>query len=281
MSIGSLFSPNRQVPSPVVFGSLSTGVIRGLPWQTLLFCPNPAAKSAHPGFQSPPDHLLLDLFAMPVVEPYAISEPFSTAGKVNLNFQIVPFTTIERSTALQAVLRSTRVSAIPTADGRKYKNGNPQNPAPYRIPIDTEKTIEGFRTKFANPADPVFRSASQICEMFLVPEGSGQTAGSMAAWWDNYKLTGDNLRERPYSHLYSRLTTKSNTYTVHVRVQSLKKLTRNDPAKWVENSDKVVGEYRGAFVIERYLNPNLKDYDPNDALTDYKFRTLSTKQFTP
>jgi hypothetical protein len=31
---------------------------------------------------------------MPVVEPYAISEPLSVAGRVNLNYQIVPFTNI-------------------------------------------------------------------------------------------------------------------------------------------------------------------------------------------
>ncbi len=36
------------------------------------------------------DYLLLDLFSMPVVEPYPISEPLSTAGRINMNYQIVP-----------------------------------------------------------------------------------------------------------------------------------------------------------------------------------------------
>ncbi len=35
----TFFSPNRQVSSPGVFGSLSTGVKRQIPWQTLLFRP--------------------------------------------------------------------------------------------------------------------------------------------------------------------------------------------------------------------------------------------------
>jgi hypothetical protein len=88
--LDTYFSPNRQVPGPVMSGSLpapqedwsKSG------WKTLLFCPNPAG-AGHPGAQSPPDHLLLDLFDMPVVESYAISEPFSTAGKVNLNYPMV------------------------------------------------------------------------------------------------------------------------------------------------------------------------------------------------
>lgn len=273
------FSPNRQVPSPVVLGSLSTGVIRNLPWQTLLFCPNPAAKNQHPGFASPPDHLLLDLFNMPVVEPYAISEPFSTAGKINLNAQIVPFTNIQRTTGLQAVLRSVRVAAIPTAAGLIYKSGTTPNTTPYRIPVDIDETLKAFETRYTD--NHPFRSASEICDMFLIPKGVGATISNIATWWDNYGLTGDNLREQPYSHLYPRLTTKSNTYTVHVRTQTLKKVDRSKPGEWVEGKDKVSGEYRGSFVIERYLDPNLDSYNVSQPLTAYKFRTLSTKHFTP
>ena len=55
---------------------------------------------------------MLDLFQMPVVEPYPISEPFSTAGKVNLNYHIAPFGYITRSTALRGVLTPMRVSAV-------------------------------------------------------------------------------------------------------------------------------------------------------------------------
>ena len=92
------FSPNRQIPSPLVFGSIPTGIQRMLPWQTLLFHPRPE-DTTHPGFGTPrvpaagqgftmpPDHLIADLFWMPVVEPYAISQPFATNGKINLNFQ--------------------------------------------------------------------------------------------------------------------------------------------------------------------------------------------------
>ena len=94
----SFFSPNRMVPSPVMLGSLPTGVKRGLPWQTLLFRPAVSylpGNTAHPGGSAGgsllPGHALLDLFWMPVVDPYAISEPMATAGKINMNYQIVPF----------------------------------------------------------------------------------------------------------------------------------------------------------------------------------------------
>lgn len=318
-SIGTLFSPNRQVPSPVIFGSLSTGVKRGLPWQTLLFCPNPPAKELHPGwgkstngtagpdakvpYATPPDHLLLDLFTMPVVEPYAISEPFSTAGKINMNYQIAPFSYITRNTGLQAVLRSTRINAIPTVDGTCYRTGNIA--VSYRRNIDIDETLKGFKQRFSE--NRPFRSASEICEMFLIPQGKtvanpASIGSEMRAWWDDYKLTGDNLREKPYTHIYSRLTTKSNSYTVHVRVQALKKVV-SDPnqSQWNEKRDRVVGEYRGSFAIERFIDPNdpeLKafnetffgdtEYNADGTVQKtgqidpfYKFRIVSTKKFSP
>jgi uncharacterized protein (TIGR02600 family) len=72
----TFFSPNRQMPSAVMFGSLPTGIIADRSYRTLLFRPdasvnwaNPAGGTvgAHDGAKSPKDHLLLDLFWMPVV----------------------------------------------------------------------------------------------------------------------------------------------------------------------------------------------------------------------
>ena len=107
-------------------------------------------------------------------------------------------------------------------------------------------------------------------------------------------LTGDNNLERPYSLIYPRVTTKSNTYTIHVRVQSLKKIA-SDPDQGIFNDgrDQVLGEFRGSFVVERYLDPNTAGFykdgqkvtgtaaetDPLTTLGPYKFRVVSTKQF--
>ena len=154
------YSPNRQVSSPVMFGSLPTGVIAGKGWQTLLFRPGP---SGHPGANSPADHVLLDLFWMPVVEPYAISEPFATGGKVNMNSQILPFSYIERTTALRAVLASEKVAAVASGDYKKYKVGVMPT-ARYALNLsDADGTMRQFKEKSAQKG--YFKTASQICNI--------------------------------------------------------------------------------------------------------------------
>ena len=342
------FSPNRQVPSPVTLGTLPS--TRSVAWQTLAFNPNPFAgirrlpgdSTGHPGtegippnalpsstgvFPRSPDHLLLDFFWMPVCEPYPISDQFSTAGKVNLNYQMMPFTYIKRQTALHAALKSTWIYGMTinnspldtiwngnTYNGQSalligYKNpwlmsgtttafyrGGSTGTAPgimptqqfaavgsrfgkTRYPIDVPATLEYFDSTVFNKGD-IFRSASQLCEAFLVPdsrnttlnEGAPITADNVHTFWDarqlwNFGVTPSNGRQAPYDHLYSRITTKSNTYTVHWRVQSLRKLPSGNAEEWDENYDRVVAEARGSTLIERYIDPNAKNI-PDYAATN-------------
>jgi hypothetical protein len=114
----------------------------------------------------------------------------------------------------------------------------------------------------------------------------------MNTWWGDYMLTGDNLRENPYGHIYPRLTTKSNTFTVHVQTQTLKKLPGTTVDVFNEEKDQVTGEFRGSFVIERYLDPGSdslvkangapgNETDPNSMVGPYKFRILNSKRFAP
>jgi hypothetical protein len=113
-------------------------------------------------------------------------------------------------------------------------------------------------------------------------------------FWRQRTLTGDNVREKPYADLYPRITTKSNTYTVHVRVQTLRQVggPSSDFSKWREGVDEIVGEYRGSTTIERYIDPSdprlitkLSDANinaPDASLEDiYRFRVVKTKQFNP
>jgi uncharacterized protein (TIGR02600 family) len=284
---GTFFSPNRMIPSPVMFGSLPTGVNSGQPWQTLLFRPNPGGTPQHIGSKSPPDYLLLDLFNMPVVQPYPISDPFSTAGKINMNYQIVPFTYIGRDTAMRAVLRSEQILALPTSLDNTYKS----NVSNMRYGLDLDQTLVGFTNRF-NTND-IFRSASEICGIWLVPAGQGLTYNSMPSFWAGQLLTGDNVRERPYADIYPRLTTKSNTYTVHYRVQTLKSAVSSTPGTWTEGKDLITAEYRGSSTFERYLDtgdytiPDYATADTTPGATSqtidayYKFRVIETKQFTP
>ncbi len=284
-----IVTPNRQVSSPVVFGSLPVGSAMNpvQPWRTLLFCANPAAGASHPGFAKPRDHAFLDFFTMPVVEPYAISEPFSTAGKVNLNYQIAPFTYIRRATALRGVLKSVRITAIPNTAAATYKSGIS---AVLRKEVDADETLRAFEERFADPAKGgIFRSASEICDMPLVPKGA-TLANIRANWWASHALTGDNAREIPYGLIYPRVTTKSNTFTVHTRVQVLKKRrasTAADAAVWREDMDTVVAEHRSATTLERYVDTGdttLPDFATQpDATLDrfYKVRVVGVRRFSP
>ena len=309
------FSPNRELASAVMLGSIPTGVLSGKPWQTLLFRPNREAPTTHPGADistGPPDHLMLDLFTVPVVEPYAISEPFSTAGKVNLNYVIAPFgyakgdtgsnigtnnqtrSYIRRDTALRGVLKSEFICAIPTGttDG-----GHTENPLSegtnFYYPVNSIRTLEAVETrlKAKDGQYPLFRSASEICTVDLYPYLDPNSATSTVTDWNTFwnttnGLTGDNLRERPYAHIYPKLTTKSNVYTVHMRCQSIRKSPNSKAGEFNPKLDTISGEYRGSATIERFIDPNdpaLATYDETKNKVDpyYRYRVLNTKHFAP
>jgi uncharacterized protein (TIGR02600 family) len=297
--VPAFFSPSRQVPSPGMFGSLPTGVKRNQPWQTLLFRPQeghpgdavpPATEEATGGGSrgsvAPPDHALMDLFWMPVVEPYAISEPFSTAGKINLNYQILPFTYFKRSTGMRSILKSEEILAIPINRASAYKRGTGKMNTRIRRRIDPDETLRQFEDRFEK--GEIFRMANEICDLHLVPDYL--TLESMTEdFWDRHALTGDNTRERPYANIYPRVTTQSNVYRVHCRAQVIRKARETDPAVFDVEMDTAVAEYRGSHLIERYIDPadeNIPDYanadDEVEPLSEhYKFRIISSERFAP
>lgn len=298
---GGFYSPNKQMAGAGMLGSLPTGVRSGNPWQTLLFRPDPDKR--HPGSVNPPDYLMLDLFWMPVVEPYAISEPLSTAGKINLNHQILPFTYINRDTALRGLLLKEEIPAVlnnilmgANADTDLYKRilvlqggGLPGMPPSHqsRNRINLSATIEAINTRFQNGG--AYLSEAEICGVPLIPEGQSYAANFAynSPWWSARTATGDNMRERPYTNIVPRLTTKSNSYTVHYRVQTLGKRSNSSPTVWEEGKDVVAGEYRGSSTIERFIDPNLDLASWNTAESTpslgsrYQWRTLNTTQFAP
>jgi len=96
------------------------------------------------------------------------------------------------------------------------------------------------------------------------------------------------VRERPYANIYPRLTTKSNTYTVHYTVQALKNPPGQLPNVWNETRSVVTGELRGSTTLERFLDPadsKIPDYatDPNAPNLDsfYQWRVISSDTFAP
>jgi uncharacterized protein (TIGR02600 family) len=287
-------SPNALVPSPVVFGSLPAGVNPAQPaqsqaWRTLLFCPYPACDQAHPGLTAPPDYLLLDRFWMPVVEPYGISTRFETAGRINLNDQIAPFTYLHRNTALHALLHNLRLPALSKIYTTTYKSATATPIPTIWKSIDETATITLIENRFAQ--GDAYLTEGEICSVPLVPQNLG-TATPESYWTTSSGggfLTGDNLRELPYAQIYSRLTTRSNSYTIHIRAQVLQKLNdHSNPAVWREGIDRVLGDWRGSYEIERYLDPAAAapapakaDGTPGQPLGPYKFRIVSARRFTP
>ena len=143
---------------------------------------------------------------MPVVEPYALSDRFSTAGKINLNHQILPFTYLKRPTGLIALLKAEKLIAVPNDKASVYKGvvgandkASAQSTDQYRLDIDATKTLAQFGTDYFD-SGRILRSASEICDIPIIPVG--QTANGMTAFCASHTLTADNLRERIYTTLY-------------------------------------------------------------------------------
>ncbi|MEI8293442.1 MAG: Verru_Chthon cassette protein A [bacterium] len=289
-SNSKIYTPNRIMPSPGMFGSLPTGAKAGVGWKTLLFRPQPS----HPSYSTTiPDHLMMDLFWMPIVEPYAISDPLSTAGKVNMNYQILPFTYINRPTALIGAMRSQMIAALPNANDPNANSELPVDPMiagnPWRKVLNISEangSLRQFKEKFDSGG--VFRSASEICDIYLTPKGQNWTSNAAADnFWSSNLNTPENLREKPYANLYALLTTKSNTFTVHIRAQALRKVPGTAADQWVEGRDRVVAEERSSTLVERYIDVDdgtLPDFATVSTalLSKYtRMRILSTRRFNP
>ncbi|MBL9114814.1 MAG: Verru_Chthon cassette protein A [Verrucomicrobiaceae bacterium] len=349
---GDFFGPNRLMPSPGMLGSLPTGVFgsnpvsdteaasAGVPWRTLLFRPSiapileteegqrtgiPHTGRGQPGM--PADHLFMDLFWMPLVDPRPYSYGCATEGKININFQIMPFRHVIRSTGVHAVLKGEFVTAINstlasrtggqrlrvethdvsrpdlTLFYKREKTGGQTYPerfwqetdVQFHQPINAARTLSIMHHRFKATTAigqmshvGLFRTASEFTEVHLVPDDSihysfdlpkkerdlngntySQVINKMRDFWFKHSLTGDNAKERPYTNIYQKITTKSNVFRIYFKSQTIKKAKSLPPNELDTTKDTVTAEYQGSALIERYL-----DFK-NDVYPDYAKRGLS------
>jgi hypothetical protein len=210
---------------------------------------------------------------------------------------LVPFTYINRMTGLRAALAAEQVAMVPKDQASSYKRNDPGSSLDSRKPLnlsETDGTLRQFKEKFAR--GEIFRSATEICDIYLVPDGKqwASDAAARSAWYgDDFAMVGDNVRERPYVHLHNKLTTKSNVFTVHYRAQALQKSkasNASDPTVFDTGAgDRVAGEERGSTTFERYLDPNdarITATDPAAADATsleefYRARIVNTSVFNP
>jgi hypothetical protein len=119
---------------------------------------------------------------------------------------------LRRDTALRGILKAVKIMAVPTDQPNAGHTDGPVNTTtPFHFDIDSERTLDAFESRLKDPARGLFRSASEICDMDLYPmvNGAGGPAvpqvTDWADFWDNkFAQTGDNMRERPYAHIYPR-----------------------------------------------------------------------------
>jgi hypothetical protein len=192
------------------------------------------------------------------LEPEPISRPFETNGKVNINHQIIPFSYIHRTTALHAVLKAETLMAIPDAAVGSYKQKANGLTDPFRHYIDATGTLNLWKEAVFDRGRN-FISPSQICEHPLVPEGITATQSAVQSFWATHRLTGDNSKERPYAHLYPRLTTRSNVFRVHFIVETLKKVRGTQSEVFDPAKDLVTARHQGSRLIHRYLDTTRND----------------------
>jgi uncharacterized protein (TIGR02600 family) len=268
-----------------------------------------------------------------VIDPRPMSLGWATEGKINMNYQILPFRHINRSTGLHAAMAGeliTAYSQTDTASGATPSMGatliHKQAADRQRFPhrgwsdnemrwyrrINVEETLRQFTERFEFATDNpdlggLFRTASQICELHMMPDGAlragepplnnikGEVSrrNQMGSFWRANRITGDNARERLYTNLYQKLTTKSNTYRVFFKAQSLVKARSLAPDEVDTTKDTVAAEYQGSALIQRYLDMSSFTQYPDYAQSAaslfsqrslehfYRYRVLEYKQFAP
>ena len=142
------------------------------------------------------------------------------------------------------------------------------------------REMGGF-VKYAWLYVAVFAASTLVGVLFRFTE---ERLGLLWRDWLTRRITGDNMRERPYNAIYPRVTTRSNVYTVYVKAQALKQTKSTldgSPDTFTEGKDQVESAFQASYTFERYLDPNAPaSLNDTDVLGPYKMRVINQRNLS-
>jgi hypothetical protein len=248
---------DKRMSSVGWLSCVSTGIQSGKPWRTLKFQPG--------GGGSPPDWLLMDLFAVPFdaaglpVDPNnnlnhvnqyptligtsPLTYMNSTSGKININAKVFPdktansnFSTPDRTLPLQALFENAYRGATQITSTSASSADNSKT-----LALNVLNQVASAGGSFPGP----YRYSGEICEVAGIADDTGLNE------WD---------REAIVRNLGSLITTRSNAFSVWGVAQTIKKVPQNingggaNPGQF-QTGDQVTGEKRFHAIVERYVWP--------------------------
>jgi hypothetical protein len=284
-SVGALFSLRTGVFPDKNVENLSLLQQRGVPFRALNMAPSTHASQATAGGTSYPDWAMLDLFHVPFLpyKPYGpgtamrsdlpqfsvqTTQPFrrltyggATVGRININNPPVPYPFAEDPAINSSPPRRHALEAL--FFNLKPSNSYAANGDPIYTTIDAaaaRSLAEGVAA-YQKSNGPFFMAG----EIANVPEVanflytfSAQTSGpSRSASVSRNDLVRDTV---------GAITTRSNTFSVWVVAQTIRKKPGNVNWGGFEPGDIVTSEVRRRYMIERFIDTGV-DGVPGNAVS--------------
>ncbi len=273
----------QRLPSVGVLSRIRTGIIpdnlsanlteqKGVPFRTLNFAPSTDASQTNPGTGiSYPDWALLDLFTVPGVANIgqtSVGQRFTnftsggaTAGRINPNSVIVPFSTVTRNTTLAAAFKSLSTDATILTNNATLNGTTDWNAGASVNETSIAAAIDDYIRK--PPAmGGLGRPLAVAGELANVPAIANYT-NSLSVTLSNGTAVTVRSRNDLLMQSIGHFNTQSNTFSVWAVSQSISKVRSNTNYDQVEIGDRKIGESRMRFIVERYLDLGTDDFAGN------------------
>lgn len=256
-SVGALFAIRPGLFPDKTVAGLPMLQQHGAPWRALNMAPSNRSSQQTDGGDKYPDWAMLDLFYVPFLpqKPYGPAVPDNpgpqpvrnltyggaTIGRININNPPVPYPFAEDPAintdpperhALEALFFNLQPSTSYTAAGDPvYTTIDAAGAANLAQAVATYQATNG----------PFFMAG----ELANVPEVAAYLYTGVAA---EAQSRNDVVRET-----IGAITTRSNTYSVWVVAQTIRKKPGNDDWGNFEDGDSITAEVRRHYLVERYI----------------------------